>query len=117
MAPREDSSVATILFDVKYAISPINSITVLLIIFILNSLDTLLPALHLLSKNQCSQFSSKPLLLWNLNVLLLAKSFQKFLASMFVCPVVTCQNLHFGKYVRLSVCLSVCLLVCQFCQA
>ena len=50
------------------------------------------------------------------------------------CPFITCQNLHFGKYVRLSVCylpkftifgkyvrlsgcLSVCLLVCQFCQA
>ena len=48
--------------------------------------------------------------------------------------IITCQNLHFGKYVRLSVCylpkftifgkyvrlsvcLSVCLLVCQFCQA
>ena len=26
------------------------------------------------------------------------------LASMFVCRFVTCQNLHFGKYVRLSVC-------------
>ena len=34
---------------------------------------------------------------------LLAKISKKF-ASMFVCRFVTCQNLHFGKYVRLSVC-------------
>ena len=33
------------------------------------------------------------------------------------CPFITCQNLHFGKYVRwscLSVCLSVCLFVCLY---
>ena len=39
------------------------------------------------------------------------------LLSLFVCMFVTCQNLHFGKYVRwscLSVCLSVCLFVCLY---
>ena len=30
------------------------------------------------------------------------------------CPFITCQNLHFGKYVRLTVCLSVSLFVCLF---
>ena len=33
------------------------------------------------------------------------------------CPFITCQNYHFGKYVRwscLSVCLSVCLFVCLY---
>ena len=29
------------------------------------------------------------------------------------CPFITCQNLHFGKYVRLTVCLFVCLSVCN----
>ena len=29
------------------------------------------------------------------------------------CSFITCQNLHFGKYVRLTVCLSVCVCICS----